>query len=598
MAAAHNQHCRPRLRPDKEESIVNTSFEATLGAPGSRIMGHVLSIVALVGGMLALSAHAQISPVTTCDSTGIGATTLIADAPVTILSAAPATTPAPASVPYCLVKVLVPQAIHIWVGLPMGGNWNGRWQSLGGGVYAGTASLTVPTSALLGGYAGATTDTGHAGGPPRFPPFLSFLDGSFGCVNNCEGNSAANPGQPNIPLQIDFASRSEHMMAVIGKQLVKAFYGQRPVYSYWNGCSTGGRQGLRMAQDYPGDYDGILAGAPAIHWDRFQAGQAWYWLVQQLDNNGPIGSGNSAILAAKENLATSKAVAACDALDGVVDGVLADPRACTYSAQADGSITKASCTANDSTCLTPTEALAIDHMWKGPVSCSNGHPGASCPVRDDATRNLHGKGNKRLWYPNTRGTDLSALGGASPFIATTEQAKYWVYFDPNWDPAVLTYDNYLQFFKDNVANVGPIMASDNPDLGAFRDRGGRVIMWHGFADQLIVPEGTIDYYDAVTQELGGGYNRTQQFARLFMAPGVGHCGGGNGPQPQGLFNAVVNWVEHAQTPDTILATKTSGGVVTQSRPLCPYPKFAHWTGVGSTDDAANFVCASEDGEDD
>lgn len=572
---------------------MNTIFEATLGARGSHIMGHIRAIVALVIGMLALGAHAQISPVTTCDSAGIGATTLIANAPVTILSAAPAITPAPASVPYCLVKVLVPQAINIWVGLPT--SWNGRWQSLGGGVYAGTASLTVPTSALLGGYAGATTDTGHAGGPPRFPPFLSFLDGSFGCVNNCVGNSAANPGQPNIPLQIDFASRSEHMMAVIGKQLVKAFYGQRPVYSYWNGCSTGGRQGLRMAQDYPDDYDGILAGAPAIHWDRFQAAQAWYWLVQQLDNNGPIGGGGN--LVAKESLATSKAVAACDALDGVIDGVLTDPRVCTYSARADDSITKASCTASDSSCLTLTEALAIDHMWKGPVSCSNGHPSASCPARDDATRNLHGNGNKRLWYPNTRGTDLSALGGATPFIATTEQAKYWVYFDPSWDPAVLTYDNYLQFFKDNVANVGPIMASDNPDLGAFRDRGGKVIMWHGFADQLIVPEGTIDYYDAVTQELGGGYNRTQQFARLFMAPGVGHCGGGNGPQPQGLFNAVVNWVEHAQAPDTILATKTSGGVVTQSRPLCPYPKFAHWTGIGSTDDAANFVCASEEGED-
>jgi Tannase and feruloyl esterase len=213
-------------------------------------------------------------------------------------------------------------------------------------------------------------------------------------------------------------------------------------------------------------------------------------------------------------------------------------------------------------------------------------------VRDDATRILNGKGNKRLWYPNTRGTNLSALGGAAPFIATTEQAKFWVYFDPGWDPAVLTYDNYLQFFKDNVTNVGPVMASDNPDLSVFRDRGGKLVMWHGFSDQLIVPGGSIDYYDAVTQALGGGYKRTQQFARLFMAPGVDHCASlaSVGPTPKGLFDAVVDWVEHGDAPDTILAAKTLGGGATQTRPLCPYPSFARWTGVGSTDDAANFVC--------
>ena len=379
------------------------------------------------------------------------------------------------------------------------------------------------------------------------------------------------------------------MMAVIGKQLVHAFYGQQPMYSYWNGCSTGGRQGLRMAQDYPGDYDGILAGAPAIHWDRFQAAQIWYSMVQFEDNGNWIGGGGAAT-AAKEALATRHAVAACDALDGVVDGVLTDPRDCNYSAQADTSITKASCTAADTTCLTPTEALAIDDMWKGPVSCSNGHPGASCPVRDDATRNLNGKGNKRLWYANTRGTDLSGLGGPAPFIAPLEQGKYWVYFDPNWDWTTLGYDNFLQWFTDNVNHVGPIMGSDNPDLSAFRDRGGKVVMWHGFADQLIVPEGTIDYYDAVTQALGGGYKRTEQFARLFMAPGVGHCGGGAGPQPQGQFDAVVNWVEHGVAPETLLASKPLGGGLTQTRPLCPYPTFAHYTGSGSTDDQANFVC--------
>ncbi|TMG93562.1 MAG: tannase/feruloyl esterase family alpha/beta hydrolase [Betaproteobacteria bacterium] len=137
-----------------------------------------------------------------------------------------------------------------------------------------------------------------------------------------------------------------------------------------------------------------------------------------------------------------------------------------------------------------------------------------------------------------------------------------------------------------MAQVGPLMASDNPNLATFRDHGGKVVMWHGFADQLIVPQGTIEYYDAVTQALGGGYAQTQQFARLFMAPGVGHCGGGSGPQPQALFDAVVNWVEHGVAPDRILASKAVAG----GTQICPYPALAHWTGVGSTDDAANFVC--------
>jgi hypothetical protein len=528
----------------------------------------------LVAAALALAAagaaQAQTQPVTTCDATGIGATLLQADAPVTILSAEPAlATGGGKSVGYCLVKVRIPQAINIWVGLPLGTSWNGRWQSLGGGGYAGQVS--APTAAVLDGYAGATTDTGHTGG-----------SGTFGMLE---------PGKPNVPLQVDFAYRSVHLMAVIGKQLVQAFYGRAPEYAYWNGCSTGGRQGLRMAQDFPGDYDGILAGAPAVHWDRFQAGQIWYQVVQRMENGGPIGNGTSPVLVAKEALATSRAVAACDALDGVTDGVLTDPRACTYSAAADTTITSGACSTSDTGCLTPTEARAIDKMWQGPSSCAAGHAGVDCPVRDVATRQLNGAGNKRLWYANTRGTPLNSLGGLNPFSIAVAQPRYWVYFDPNWDWQTLNYDNYLQFFRDTVEQVGPVMASDNPDLSAFRDRGGKVVMWHGWADPLIVPEGTIDYYDAVTKRLGGGYDRTRQFARLFMAPGVGHCSGGAGPQPQGLFQAVVDWVEKDRAPDTITASKPVAGGGTQTRPLCMYPEVAKYVGRGSTDDAANFVCS-------
>jgi hypothetical protein len=235
-------------------------------------------------------------------------------------------------------------------------------------------------------------------------------------------------------------------------------------------------------------------------------------------------------------------------------------------------------------------------MWEGPVACSDRASNGACRVNDVATRLLHGKSDKRLWYANERGTDLTGLGGATPFPIATEQPKFWVYFDPAWDWQTLDFDNYLQFFRDTVARVGPIMASDDPNLARFRNQGGKLILWHGFADQLIVPEGTIDYYDAVTRRLGGGYERTGKFARLFMAPGVGHCGGGVGPQPQGMFEALVSWVEQGKAPEKILASKTSAGV-TQTRPLCPYPAFARWNGQGSTDDAANFVCRVSFGQD-
>jgi hypothetical protein len=518
-------------------------------------LGHVVALAALlVGG----SAVAQISPITTCDNAGIGSATLVSDLPtlpttnppndtsVTITQVSTGTT---GGVSYCLVRLQVKPAINIWVGLPMGGRWNGRLQSEGGGGYAG--AVGVPNGSIAAGYVGVQTDTGHTGG-----------SGTFGCVNNCVGNNAGNPGSPDVQLQTDFAYRSEHLMAVLGKQLAQAFYGQQPVYSYWNGCSTGGRQGLRMAQQFPHDYNGILAGAPAVHWDRFQAYQIWPQMVMLRDTGGPISN-------AKQTLATNRAIAACDALDGVVDGVLTDPRQCTYNPALDPTITMASCTSTNNTCLTPAEAGAIQKIWGGAMN----------------TR------GKQLWFGVERGAALNGLAGTNPFAISVAQPQYWVYFDPTWDWHTLNYSNYEAFFKKTMQMVNPMMASEVPDLSAFRNAGGKVISWHGFADQLIMSQGTIEYYDSVVSFLGGGYGQTQQFYRLFMAPGVGHCGGNVGPQPQNLFGAVVNWVENGVAPDTILASRVVSGV-TQTRPLCPYPAFAQYTGSGSTNDAANFVCVA------
>ena len=542
-------------------------------ARGRRITRNVIGITSVAAAALLPSfANAQdaqvsgpdvtpqeVAPGTTCDTAGIGQANLVSDLPtlpsttppndtsVTITSVSTGTT---GGIPYCLVKLLVKPAINIWVGLPMGGTWNRRLQSEGGGGYAG--SVGIPTGSIAAGYIGVQTDTGHTGG-----------SGSFGCVNDCAGATQASPGMMDKQRQSDFAYRSEHLMASLGKQLAQAFYGQLPVYSYWNGCSTGGRQGLRIAQQFPNDYNGILAGAPAIHWDRFQAYQIWPQVTRNIETGGA--SYTTAILNAKQALATNAAIAACDMLDGVQDGLLTDPRKCTYNPVLDPTITSATCTTTSTTCLTPGEATAFFKTW-------------------DGARNTSGK---LLWYGVERGAALSGLAGVSPFSIATAQPQFWVYFYPQWDWHTLNYNNYEPFFNLTQVRVGPIMGSDNPNLTAFRNTGGKILTWQGWADQLIMPQGSTSYYENVANLMAGGdYSQIRPWFRHFMAPGVGHCGGGSGPQPQNLFQAVVNWVENGVAPDTI--TATGGG---RTRPLCPYPTTQTYIGGGADPNlASSFVC--------
>jgi pimeloyl-ACP methyl ester carboxylesterase len=451
-----------------------------------------------------------IDPTGTCTMQGIGSTLLNADAPATILEVTTGTTGATASdKPYCMVKVKVDPQVNIWVSMPTAA-WNGRFRAEGNGVFAGDSQLAPAVDSIRQGFAGAKTDTGHAG---------FFLSGAFGMEA---------PGRPNTQLQTDFAHRSEHLMAVIGKQLVKAFYGQDPVRSYWYGCSTGGRQGLMMAQRYPADYDAILAGAPAIHWDRFQA----------------------------------------------------YPRLCTYDPTQDSQITRADCSSADGTCLAPGEATALQKIWGGARTTTG----------------------QLLWPGVERGTDLGALAGADPFPIPIEQGRYWVYFDPNWDWTTLNLTNYEAFFNKNAEMVGPMMATDNPDISAFKQRGGKVIMYHGWNDNLIMPQGTVRYYDRVKQTVSA----SDEFSRLYMVPGMGHCAGGTGVNEFGqrasgavprepktdIFRALMAWSEKGQAPADITGSRIVDGAVTQTRPLCPYPQVAKYKGAGSTDDAANFTCSA------
>jgi pimeloyl-ACP methyl ester carboxylesterase len=496
-----------------------------------------------------------INPTVPCTMQGIGAAALSADAHVTVLDVSTGTTGSAASdKQYCLVKVKVDPQVNIWVSLPMSA-WNGRFRAEGNGVFAGDSQLGPAVDSVRQGFVGTKTDTGHTG---------FFLSGAFGMLA---------PGQPNTQLQTDFAYRSEHLMAVIGKQVAKAFYDQDPLRSYWYGCSTGGRQGLMMAQRYPNDYDAIVAGAPAIHWDRFQAYQIWPQVAMKFDAGGPVAI-------PKQQLATSRAVAACDAADGVSDGVIGDPRQCTYDPTKDTQITRASCTSSDNSCLTPGEASAIQKIWGG-------------------ARNTAGN---LLWPGVERGADLTAFAGPAPFPVPIEQARYWVYFDPTWDWNTLTYANYEQFFNDNAKMVGPLMGTDNPDISKFKARGGKLIMYHGWADNLIMPQGTVQYYQQVQQTVA----QSDSFSRLYMVPGMGHCGSGAGVNEFGqdasgivpadakhdVFRALMAWSEKGTAPTSLIASRIENNAVSRTLPLCPYPQVAKYTGSGSTADAANYTCSA------
>ncbi|HEV2087829.1 MAG TPA: tannase/feruloyl esterase family alpha/beta hydrolase, partial [Cryptosporangiaceae bacterium] len=433
----------------------------------------------------------------------------------------------------CRVALTVDPQVNIEVWLPTT-TWNERFQAVGGGGYAGSISYSGMAGAVRDGYATASTDTGHVGGTGDF--------------------ALNDDGTLNWQLIEDFAYRSLHQLTLKAKALIEAYYGQSEAFAYWNGCSTGGRQGLMEAQRFPDDYDGILAGAPAINWDRFHPAHLWPQLVMQEELGGPMDT-------CKLEAATAAAVEACDELDGVADGVLEDPRDCDYDPH--------DLVGDELECGTFTEAdaEAIRKIWQGPQTTDG----------------------EQLWYGLPRGAPLTALAGSSPFFVGLQHAVYWVNQDPSWDWTTLTYETYEDFFTRSYQKFNTVIGTDNPDLSGFRDSGGKVLIWHGWSDPLIFPQGTIDYYERVLDRMGG-LDQVEEFARLFLAPGVGHCRGGVGPNPVDLFDELVEWVEDGDAPEALTASLVEDGEVVRTRPLCTYPDTARYTGKGSTDEAASFLC--------
>ena len=420
--------------------------------------------------------------------------------------------------------------IEVW--LPAAG-WNGKFQAVGNGGWAGSIGYTALAGALAGGYAAAATDTGHTGNTAAFAV-----------------------GHPEKV--IDLGYRAVHEMAARAKQLIDRFYGAPPALSIWNGCSQGGRQGIAAALRHPEDFDAIVAGAPAVNWIQLHAGRV---AANRAANAAPA----STIPRAKYQLVHDAVLAACDAGDGVADGVLEDPAACRFDPQV---LQCAPGQAEDS-CLTPAQTRAAKAMYAAVV-----HPKTGEVVMPALV-----PGSELGW---------SSAAAAQPVGTALEAYKYLVFQDANWDPA--TFDASTDIDRMLQADPRGVLSTSGTELKPFFDRGGRLLLYHGWADAQITPLNTIDYFNKVVGRYGPEI--VGRSIQLYMVPGMNHCAGGPGTDGFDKVAAIEQWVASGQAPPRIVASRSAGGIVERTRPLCPYGQVAVWDGRNSFNDASSFACAS------
>jgi feruloyl esterase len=445
-------------------------------------------------------------------------------------------------------------AFEVW--LPPLVGWNNRFQAVGSGSSAGSIATTAMAAPLAEGYAVMAQNNGHV-------------------TDTSRPNGAAEQtwalGHPEKI--IDFAYRAQHVTTVHAKEIVSAYYNRPPAKSYFVGCSQGGHHALMEASRYPGDYDGIVAGAPAWEWFNLMAAEVW--------NSQAYLQDPTAIVAEKNTLLNNAVVAACDANDGVTDGVIGDPRSCTF----DPAVLQ--CSGADAPgCLTAAQVTAAQRIYAGAQQ-----PGGAV-----------------IFPPYTRGSEF----GWSPLYSTPNAAggsgfdfyRYTLFQDPTFDNANFDFAaDYERARNVQIAGeAAPAVFNAGSDLTAFRQRGGKLIIYHGWADQQITPNSSIDYHDRVVADEGQA--NTSGFLRMFMLPGVGHCSGGPGPRNIGgssgaapvadaahdVVRALDRWVVQGVAPESLIASRIANGAVTQTRPVCAWPKAAVYVGSGSTDDAANFTC--------
>ena len=487
--------------------------------------------------------------------------------------------------------------IEVW--LPSPGQWNERIHVKGGGGWAGggAGSVTVldgvatsssgsaATTAMVEGAVSAVTDTGHAG-----------LNGSFAMLPD---------GGINTALWRDFAERGVHEMAVKTKALTRAFYGRAARRSYWNGFSTGGRQGLKLAQAHPRDFDGILAGAPAINWTSFITSELYPQIVMQRDLGGAL------LKAEQLALVSNAAIAACDVVDGRHLGYIPDPAACAYDATRDPAVLCSSSGGSNGSaaCVNGAQATAINKLWFGQTRDGSAPPPAS--NHGFAPRLSDGQ----LWYGLARGTDLTRLAGNEPFLVASDMVALALQNPRLATPVsrggpftnatgngangwmALSYADLARAHDRGIALQAEFghINTDIPDLGAFAGAGGKLLMYHGLADTLIMPQGSIHYYDRVVERMGG-IAAVQRFYRFYLVPAMAH-GFANGtsnpaahpplPSNEQLYEALTRWVEAGSAPGPLQADTRVAPV--KSRPLCVYPQKAIHT-AGDPNLAASYRC--------
>jgi feruloyl esterase len=423
--------------------------------------------------------------------------------------------------------------IEVW--MPASG-WNGKFEGTGNGGWAGSIIYSNLGTAIQRGYATANTDTGHSGNSASFAL-----------------------GHPEK--LVDFGYRAVHEMTVQAKTIIAAYYGNGPKRSYWNGCSSGGREGLKEAQRFPRDYDGIVAGAAANNWTHLMAGESWVGLATR---RATLEDPASYIPPEKYAVIHKAVLDACDSLDGVKDGVLEDPTRCHFDPkvlQCIGADTPA--------CLTAPQVAAVRKIYAPVTNPRTGqeiYPGLQ-------------PGGELGWTP--------FAAGPRTFAIPDDYFKHVVFKNPAWDFRTLNFDTDVAL-ADKLDD-GTINATD-PNLKELLAHGGKLLLYHGWSDPFIAPENTVNYYKSVVKAIGG-VTKLENSVRLFMVPGMEHCHGGDGPCVFDMMSAMEQWVEKGKAPDQIIASHGSPGKIDRTRPLCPYPKVARYKGTGSTDDAANFVCA-------
>ena len=413
--------------------------------------------------------------------------------------------------------------IEVW--LPLAG-WNGKYFAVGSGGWGGSIAYRELAEALRLGYATSATDDGHTGSSARF---LMGHPEKF----------------------VDFAYRAEHLMEGEAKALIKAFYGRNARYSYWDGCSGGGREGLLQAARYPDEFDGIIAGDPAN-----VRRNAWaLWLANQTFKDPA-----AYIPPSKYPMIHQAVLAACDANDGLKDGLIEDPTHCHFDFK------ELQCKAGEaSDCLTARQVESAETMIS--------------PARDAAGNILF----ERV-EPGTELRWARLAGGPQPADLFWDQFRYLVYQDPDWDWRTFVLDRDAAKAHAINKNVDEL----NPHLADFAKH-GKLLLYHGWADQQVAPGSTVDFYHQAVEQSGDA-PPASNWIRLFMVPGMGHCSGGEGPDTFDKISVIEQWVEQGRAPDKIIASHWTAGKPDRTRPLCPYPQTARYQGSGSIDDVANFAC--------